>query len=390
MKKLAIVITHPIQYYTPIFQLLAKQCNIKVFYTWGTSGNGKKIDPGFGKQVEWDIPLLEGYTYEFLNNTAKEPGSHHAKGIINPNIIDKINVFHPDAILLYGYMYKSHFKVMRHFKGKIPVWFRGDSTLLDNESKLKSHLKTIYLTWVYKHVDKVFYVGTNNKAYFKKFGLKEEQLFFAPHAIDNDRFSINKKEEVSLLRERLGLTDKDILILFAGKLEPKKDPEILLNAFNTLNNQSPNQISSQEKLHLLFVGNGILENQLKHKVKVENIKNVSFIEFQNQTQMPTVYSASDVLCLPSKGPGETWGLAINEAMACGKAIICTNKVGCFVDLVKNKVNGFVFEAGNLIELTKSLNQSKTIFQEMGHASKAIITRWTFEKQVDAFMKQFNS
>ncbi|HEY0579871.1 MAG TPA: hypothetical protein VGC75_04115, partial [Candidatus Nitrosocosmicus sp.] len=87
MKRLAIVSTHPIQYYAPLFQLLASIPGVclKVFYTWGES-SVNKMDPGFQKQIEWDIPLLEGYEYEFLVNTSDNPGTHHFNGIINPAI----------------------------------------------------------------------------------------------------------------------------------------------------------------------------------------------------------------------------------------------------------------------------------------------------------------
>ncbi|RYG43910.1 MAG: glycosyltransferase family 1 protein, partial [Chitinophagaceae bacterium] len=83
MKRLAIVVTHPIQYYAPVFQALtaSKQVELKVFYTWG-EGSVKKFDPDFKKVIEWDIPLLEGYAYEFLTNKSSDPGTHHFRGII--------------------------------------------------------------------------------------------------------------------------------------------------------------------------------------------------------------------------------------------------------------------------------------------------------------------
>ncbi len=89
MKRLAIITTHPIQYNAPLFKLLSKRNNIsiKVFYTWGEAVLQKKYDPGFGKTIEWDIPLLEGYEYTFVENTAKKPGSHHFSGIDNPRLI---------------------------------------------------------------------------------------------------------------------------------------------------------------------------------------------------------------------------------------------------------------------------------------------------------------
>ena len=86
MVKLAIVTTHPIQNYTPIFKLLPQQQDLKicVFYTWGEQ-SVSKYDPGFGKAISWDIPLMDGYDFIFEKNTARKPGSHHFMGIQNPN-----------------------------------------------------------------------------------------------------------------------------------------------------------------------------------------------------------------------------------------------------------------------------------------------------------------
>jgi hypothetical protein len=70
LKKLAIITTHPIQYHAPWFKLLTerKKLNVMVYYTWGQLEHNSKYDPGFGKNVEWDIPLLEGYEYRFVKN----------------------------------------------------------------------------------------------------------------------------------------------------------------------------------------------------------------------------------------------------------------------------------------------------------------------------------
>jgi glycosyltransferase involved in cell wall biosynthesis len=417
MKKLAVVITHPIQYYVPVFRLLAQQCQLKVFYTWGTAGVKPKHDPGFGKTIAWDLPLLDSYDYELLQNVAENPGSHHRKGIINPEIIDKIEAYQPNAILVYGYMYQSHFKVMRNFKGKIPIWFRGDSTLLDEKKGFKAIAKSLYLKWVYKYVDIAFYVGTSSKAYFKKYGLKDKQLIFAPHSIDNQRFAEDRKLEVSQLRETLGIHEQDILILFAGKLEPKKNPALLLEAFialctnndetdfsTTVDMTAEKEMTRKCGIHLLFVGNGVLEKQLKEKVERyfdrlsmtntnvlndEVVNSIHFMDFQNQTQMPVVYQACDVFCLPSQGPGETWGLAINEAMAAGKAIIASDKVGCAVDLVKDGVNGYIFKSGSVADLKAKLSLliSRTeSIRSFGEQSKSIIGDWGFEQQVSQLIK----
>lgn len=410
MSKLAIITTHPIQYYAPVFKLLAQKIQLRVFYTLGEQ-SVSQYDHGFGQQIEWDIPLLAGYDYQFLENISKSPGTHHFNGIVNPGICEAVQDFKPEAILIYGWAWKSHLKILRFFKGKIPVYFRGDSTLIDQQKSFKRLLRKYFLKWIYNHVDKAFYVGTANKAYFKHFGLKENQLIFAPHAVDNDRFAKENIVAAEALRTQLHIQSDEILILFAGKLAPKKDPELLLNAFIDLN---------LKHTHLLFVGNGVLEGILKGKVEglagggsfdyaqddhlskkrddgdrsselramswKESVKKrIHFMDFQNQSQMPMVYQACDLFCLPSQGPGETWGLVVNEAMAAGKAVLVSDKVGCAADIVNPGVNGQVFKSGDLTDLKqklKLLTENKTKLAQIGLASQEIIRDWSFEKQVN--------
>jgi glycosyltransferase involved in cell wall biosynthesis len=388
MKKLAIIITHPIQYYAPVFKLLneRRQIEIKVYYTWGQNSS-RKHDPGFTRIIEWDLPLLEGYPFEWAINTSSNPGSHNYSGVKNPGLIRQILLFKPDAVLVFGWAYHSHLQVIRHFKSKLPIYFRGDSTLLDKpRSFLKLLLKKLFLTWVYSHIDKALYVGSANKEYFLKYGLEENQLYLAPHAVDNGRFAEDRSVQVHRLRKNLGLNNSDILILFAGKLENKKDPQILLDAFLELN---------KSEVHLLFTGNGKLEEQLKNKCHATRpimnstpinftgktlTKRIHFLDFQNQSQMPVIYQACDLFCLPSKGPGESWGLAINEAMACGKAILASDKVGSSYDLVKEGDNGMIFKFTDLSDLKEKLEfltASKTRLDNYGKKSKNLIRDWNF-------------
>lgn len=375
MNRLAIITTHPIQYNAPLFKLLAerKKITIKVFYTWGNTVLEKKFDPGFQKNIEWDIPLLEGYDHSFVENIAANKGSHHFRGIDNPTLIEEIKTWNADAVLIYGWSFKSHLKAMRYFKEKLPVFFRGDSTLLDKKQNFRSLLKKYFLRWVYRHVDTAFYVGNNNKAYFIEHGLKESQLVFAPHAIDNKRFVNIAKSQ---WRNQFAIPQDAIVFLFAGKLEPKKDPGILLEVFIELNLQDT---------YLLIAGNGVLETPLKQRVLSlpEAIKKRIFLlPFQNQQAMPMLYNACDVFVLPSQGPGETWGLAVNEAMACGKAVLVSDKCGCAKDLVMNEKNGFTFQSGNKEDLKEKILlmvSSKNRLNEMGSQSLSIINEWNFEK-----------
>ncbi|MBC7938137.1 MAG: glycosyltransferase family 4 protein [Rhizobacter sp.] len=374
MKKLAIITSHPIQYNAPMFRLLAERKNIeiKVYYTWGKAVLENKYDPGFGKAISWDIPLLEGYDHEFVENTAKDPGSHHFKGIVNPALINNIKRWNADAVLLYGWAFDSHLKVMRYFHGKIPVLFRGDSTLLNRQKNIKSIIRKFFLKWVYGNVDIALYVGSHNKAYFINCGLKEQQLYFAPHAIDNKRFGRLSVEQVTMSREqrsRLGVKDGDRVFLYAGKLDANKNVSLLAAAFATI---------AIPGTHLIIAGNGEDEQLLRSTYL--NTPGIHFLPFQNQQQMPVLYSLADVFVLPSKA--ETWGLGINEAMAGGKAILASSGCAAAADLVRDGANGYVFKSNDpasLIEKMMMLINDSNATALMGATSLQMIRDWNFEE-----------
>ncbi len=352
-----------------------------MFYTWSQSKTSVK-DHNFGKEITWDIPLLDGYEYEFVSNISKKPGSHHFMGINCPSLIPKINDFKPDAVLVFGWNFKSHLQVMRYFKGRIPVWFRGDSTLLDEIPGFKTALRRQVLKFVYRYIDRALYVGNANKAYFLKHGLKAHQLIYVPHAIDNERFmgEGNKfKEEAKNWRTQIGFSDTDLVMLFAGKLEPKKQPDFLLKAVQKANEKRNTPIK------LLFVGTGKLETQLKELAKDD--ENIRFETFQNQSKMPIVYRLGNIFCLPSKGPGETWGLAINEAMASGIPVMATDKVGCIYDIVKDKETGYMFPNTDFDKIVSIIEHLKLEdLKRMGMLATENIQEWSFLKLVSNIEK----
>ena len=381
MKKLAIITTHPIQYNAPLFRLLneRKVVQLKVFYTWGQAKD-EVFDPGFGKERQWDVPLLDGYEYEFVDNISSQPGSHHYNGIINPELIQKIEEYAPDGLLIFGWSFKSHLKVMRYFKGRKKLVFRGDSNLLDEPAgfSLKKTVRHIFLKWIYHHVDVALYTGSANKEYYLRSGLKESQLLFAPHAVDNTRFMLaatSIKKGAEQIREAVGIPADAIVFIFAGKFEFKKNPQLLMDAFVHLNDK---------KAHLVLVGNGILEAPLKAragKLPLEVSARIHFLPFQNQSSMPDIYSMGDVFCLPSQGPGETWGLAVNEAMACSRPVLVSNKCGCYLDLVEDGLNGFVVKSNDLndwSEKMRTLLTKNKDLAKMGIRSLQLIQEWSYE------------
>ena len=357
MNRLAIVSTHPIQYNAPLFRLLAKDYSIdlKVFYS--KLSEEVKFDQDFGQEVAWDILLVDGY--EHASFEASVPSGKYS-------LIDAIAAFEPKAVLVYGWNFPGHWAVMRHFKGRIPVWFRGDSTLLDPLTFWKKTVRKLLLRMVYRSVDLAFYVGEANKRYFEWAGLRPDQLTYAPHAVDNEFFMRDDEARQKLAfqkRAELGIPADAKVFLFVGKLEWKKQPNMLAIAFMDV---------AANNAHLVFIGTGALEAELKAQCAA--IANIHFVGFQNQQSMPVWYRVGDVLCLPSIT--ETWGLAVNEAMACGCAAIVSNRVGCSLEFQSKGPGVTVLDYAIEREWTERL---KRLCQEniSRKGAKALIENFAF-------------
>ena len=108
--RLAVVTTHPVQYYAPLFRQLAKRGEVepRVFYGWRGAAGSAALDRGFGASFEWDVPLLDGYAHTFVENVAADPGTHHFRGIDTPGLVPAIEAWGADAVLVFGWNYKAH------------------------------------------------------------------------------------------------------------------------------------------------------------------------------------------------------------------------------------------------------------------------------------------
>ncbi|MBD2345488.1 glycosyltransferase family 4 protein [Anabaena subtropica] len=372
--KLAIITSHPIQYYAPWFRHINNDSDleIKVFYLWDF-GVTQKLDAGFQQVVQWDIPLLDGYEYEFVPNVSLKPGVRHFWGLQNPSLISQVKKYNPHAVLLMNYNYASIYNFLWKWNSrKIPLLFRGDSHRLIKPSGIKAWARQQFITQIYRRFAACLYVGKANYEYFKYHGVSSNNLFFSPHAVDNDRFfaqADHAKQQATIWKQELGIPSDHAVILFAGKFEAKKRPLDLLQAFLSAN---------LSQVSLLFVGAGTLEAQLKTAAAQQT--NIYFAPFQNQSLMPRTYAIADLFVLPSYGASETWGLAINEAMCLSRPVVVSSHVGCAQDLIDHQQNGLVFPAGDVSALAHSLQEAfadRSRLQRWGEAGKKIISQYNY-------------
>jgi glycosyltransferase involved in cell wall biosynthesis len=377
---LAIISTHPIQYYAPLFRRLAETPGlaVRVFYLWDF-GAAERHDPGFGQALRWDIDLLGGYDHEFVPNRARGPGTHHFWGIDNPTLPARVAAFRPDAALLVGYNYPSFLRLLLSPRlARCKFLLRGDSHRLVPRRGPMETLRRALLAALFKRFAGFLYVGAANRRYYLQHGVPERKLFFAPHAVDNDRFSAARadaEKEARAWRHELGIGDDRRVVLFAGKFEPIKRPLDLVEAFAA---------AAPAEAVLLLVGSGPLEGELRRRAGGR--PGVRFAPFQNQSRMPRTLAAADVLALPSAS--ETWGLVVNEALCLGRPVLVSDRVGCAEDLVEPGADGWVFPAGDVAALAAALRKALAPgvdLRGMGERGREVVSRYHYRATVAGLM-----
>jgi glycosyltransferase involved in cell wall biosynthesis len=353
--RLAIVVSHPIQYYVPLYRQLAGRgdVDIRVFFTWH-GGESQQFDPGFESRFAWDIPITDGYESEVAPNVSRNPGTHSFWGLQNPSLISRLYEWKADVVHVTGFRFASHLNAIRTLaRNKVPTLFRGDSHLLNETQRgLRWHIKRYLMTKIYSWPSICLYVGTANKAYYKAFGIHDDRLRYCPHSINIKRFVEADAEFERLAaqwRADLGIDEGKQVLLFVGKFQDKKRPVELMKAFIEYNAQ---------KMCLVMIGGGPLGDQVRALARMDP-QLFRLVPFQNQSQMPVVYRLGDFFVLPS-AYDETWGLAVNEALACGRPAIVSDKVGGAADLISTGFNGEIFTADNWQDFRQKLDRARNI------------------------------
>jgi glycosyltransferase involved in cell wall biosynthesis len=337
--RVAFVVSHPIQYTVPLYRRLAQREDqtIKVFFTWH-DGSAAVVDRGFGRSVAWDVPMSEGYEFELVPNVSTDPGTHRFFGLRNPSLVDRVTAWRPDVVHVTGWAWLSHLRALHAFcRLGIRTLFRGDSHLLDSpDAGLRQSIKRAVLQRVFSWPTGFLVVGSANRAYYRAFGVAPARLYTCPHSIDVGRFAEPSgalDRQAVRWREELGISTGQTTVLFAGKFERKKRPVHLMRAVQRL---------GRSDVVLILVGGGELQQEIDD-IRAADPARFRVLPFQNQSRMPIVYRLGELFVLPS-AHGETWGLAVNEAMACGRPVLVSDRVGCAADLV-DPACGRVFPAG---------------------------------------------
>jgi len=329
--RLGILAYHPIQYHIPLHQLLAKRGNVQVDVLFlSDTGLRLKVDPGFGVPVAWDIDLLSGYDSSFLART--ESPESFAKRI---RALARWLPRH-DAVVVNGYTspWMLLAMIICRLRG-VPYLLRASSHPEGLSTGYRRHLRRIVTRLVVAGSACGLSMGQLNGEFYRQSHAKS--VIFAPNSVDDERFARPPDVPRSALLAKWGLKDDRPVIAFCGKLNPNKRPMDLVAALKLL----PFDVAA------IFVGDGSLGETVRMSLMPGDGVVTGFV---NQSDLPSYYHAADILVLPSEA--ETWGMVVNEAMACGLLPVVSDTVGCAPDLVSGV--GEVFPRGDVPELAAAL------------------------------------
>lgn len=381
-KRLAIVTTHPIQYQAPWFRGLVAHPDIELqVYFCQDATPKEQAQAGFNVEFKWDVPILEGYPYKFLNNVAREPSIGRFTGLDVPQINGIIRQEQFDVVLVSGWNYKGAWQTFfACWHTGTPLMVRSDSHLHTQRSLLKKILKYPFYRWFLSRMDAALAVGQWSRQYFEYYGLPQDRVFLVPHVVDQERFlseATRLSSERDALRLGWGIPLEAVVYLFCGKLNDKKRPLDFVQAVGLAHQQNSNIMG-------LIVGDGSLRQSCETLAQQKNIP-IKFTGFINQTDLPHAYAASDMITLPSDG-GETWGLVINEAMLSELPALVSDQVGCRQDLIELGQTGDIFPMGDVDQLTAQMvryAKDPSSLRLMGkRARKLVLSKASVKHAVD--------
>jgi glycosyltransferase involved in cell wall biosynthesis len=370
--RLASLVSHPIQYQAPLFRALARHPDIDFTAVFlSQHGLMPTLDPGFGRVIAYDVPLVEGYRALFVRNRAPRPHTQQFFGAVNPGLAALIARERFDALWVHGYAQVSNWIGFATAAAlRIPFLVRGDSQLLVQRPLPVRGLRRLVLAALFRAASAVLYIGQQNRRFYEWFGVPDDKLFFAPYGVDNAFFAEraraargNGRRET--LRAQIGAAPDDVVLLVVGKLMGFKRPLDVVRALAGL----------ERRAIAVFVGDGELRPDVERELSATGVRGV-VSGFVNQSDLPDWYAAGDVAVLASDF--EKWGLVVNEAMACGLPIVASDLVGCVPDLVHDGESGAVFRARDpeaLADALRPLVEQPALRARLGSGARRLIARY---------------
>lgn len=364
MSRLVILSEIIAPYRIPVFNALARHDEIDLHVIFLAES-----DP---KLREWLVYKDEiRFSYQVLPSWRQRFGRHSL--LLNRGLKDSLRRAAPDAVLCGGYNYPASWQAKWWAAGnRVPLMLWVESTDKDLRSR---NPMTEFLKARFMRACRAFVVpGKSAFEYVMNYGTDQEDIFTAPNAVDTELFAgraAAARQNSARTREALQLPSR--FFLFVGRLVPEKGIFDLLGAYGKLTPEIRAEIG------LVFVGDGPARAELVHRASGIEPGQVQCAGFAHREQLAGFYALAEAFVFPSHT--DTWGLVVNEAMACGLPVISSDAAGCTADLVQDGWNGRVIRRGDVGQLASAMEEmarDPAIRAQMGSHSRESILKYSPE------------
>ena len=349
------LVERPTQFEAPFYRFAAQDPahELRVLFT-GVDVAAPVFDPELGQPVSWGIDLLGGYPHEVC------PGG--------AGLRERLRSGRCDLLIANGYTqqaYREGVRIAR--RAGIATALRLDSVLWDGAARSFAK-RLLFATYMKRTYDLFLGVGSLTLEYLRAFGVPEERVGLFPYAVDVEAFrsrSALPATERQAVRERLGAPPDARVVLALAKLNDREAPWDLLRAFARLDPE-------ENGLWLVLAGDGPERAALEGAAGPR----VSFPGYVPYPELPALYAAADLFVHAARE--ERWGVSVEEALACGLAVVASSRVGAAFDLIQPGGNGFLYPAGNDAELAGRIDAALALPPErVKQASAAILAEWDY-------------
>jgi glycosyltransferase involved in cell wall biosynthesis len=288
-----------------------------------------------------------------------------------------------EVVITSGYDALAYWRAFFHCRGRHRHFILWCGTTLMSTRSTRG-LVALAKTLLIRRAGRYVSYGTKAAEYLVQMGAPKEKVHVGVNTVDMDWYrakSCAVRAQHSFPAERWKYPS--VMFLYVGQLIERKNLELLVKALGTL---------GDEDTGLFVVGSGPLEDGLRNLCCSQGARNVYFEGFRQQEELPRYYALADVLVLPSTR--EVWGLVVNEALASGLYVLCSNRAGAGYDLIEEGWNGRLFDPQGVGQLGELIRETKTEIDEIRARREAIsehaCREFSIERSARAFLEAIAS
>lgn len=357
------------------------QIDLQVAYC-SLRGAHSGYDPEFATAIQWDVPLLDGYNWVEIPNIGTDTESF--LGLCNPGLWRMIRRNNFDAVFCHTGYLKASFWIAflaARLSGSVFLFGTDANSLAPRDSQSwKVAVKKVLWPRLFSIADQIIVPSSRTRDLMRSLGFAEDQITLTPYCVDNDWWAAQSAHvNREAIRDAWRVEPDSPVVLFCAKLQPWKRPDDLLEAFVAAG--IPGAV-------LVFAGDGPLRQTLYQRaLDLRIADHIRFLGFVNQSALPAVYTAADLMVLPSEY--EPFGVVVNEASCCGCPVAASDRVGAAADLIAPVNPDFIFPCGDVPALTRLLQRAlsdRTELARRGRDSRRRMQSWSDRENISGALE----